>query len=86
MTLIRDLSRAKATFQSRTLHTIFTEGTDMKSNLIDIEARLVHQTEKAWLLDINGDDEPVWIPKSAAEFDDGVLTLPEPLALEKGLT
>lgn len=56
----------------------------MKSNLIDIEARLVHETEKAWLLDI-GEDKPVWIPKSAAEFDGETLTLPEPLAEEKGL-
>ena len=34
-----------------------------------------------------GEDKPVWIPKSIAEFDedDGVLTIPEPLAQEKGL-
>jgi hypothetical protein len=56
----------------------------MKSNLIDIPARLVHETDRAWLLD-TGEDKPVWIPKSAAEFDGETLTLPEPLALEKGL-
>jgi len=56
----------------------------MKSNLIDIEARLIHETERAWLLDTGG-DENTWIPKSAAEFDGETLTLPEPLALEKGL-
>lgn len=56
----------------------------MKSNLIDLPARLVHQTEKAWLLD-TGEKKPVWIAKSAAEFDGETLTLPEPLALEKGL-
>ena len=57
-----------------------------RSDLIDIEARLVHQTEKAWLLD-TGNDEPTWLPKSACEFDegDGTLTLPRSLAKEKGL-
>ena len=55
----------------------------MRSNLIDIEARLIHETEKAWKLDTGG--EPVWIAKSAAEFDGATLTLPEPLAIEKGL-
>ena len=56
----------------------------MKSDLIDIPARLIHETDGAWLLD-TGDDKPVWIPKSAAEFDGETLTLREPLALEKGL-
>lgn len=56
----------------------------MRSNLIDLPARLVHETEKAWLLD-TGEQKPVWIPKSAAEFDGETLTLPEPLALDKGL-
>jgi len=56
----------------------------MKSNLIEIEARLVHETEKAWLLD-TGEKKPVWVPKSGAEFDGTTLTIPEPLALEKGL-
>lgn len=56
----------------------------MRSNLIDIEARLVHETEKAWLLDV-GNDKPTWVPKSAAEFDGETLTIPEPLAVERGL-
>ncbi|WP_114962064.1 hypothetical protein [Tritonibacter mobilis] len=58
----------------------------MRSNLIELEARLVHQTDKAWLLD-TGEEEPTWLPKSACEFDEdtGILTLPRPLAEEKGL-
>jgi hypothetical protein len=56
----------------------------MRSNLIDIEARKVHETEKAWLLDV-GNEKPVWIPKAAAEFDGQTLTIPEPLATDKGL-
>ena len=56
----------------------------MRSNLIDIEARLVHETEKAWLLEF-GNAKPVGVPKSAAEFDGETLTIPEPLAVERGL-
>lgn len=52
--------------------------------MIDIPARLVHETELAWLLD-TGDSEPVWLPKSAVEFDGLTLTLPKYLAIEKGL-
>lgn len=58
----------------------------MKSNLIDLACQLVHETERAWLLDFGG-DKPVWIPKSAAEFDasDNICTMPERWALDKGL-
>jgi hypothetical protein len=56
----------------------------MKSDLIEIEARLVHETEKAWLLD-TGEAKPTWVPKSAAEFDGETLTIPEPTAFAKGL-
>ncbi len=55
----------------------------MISDLIDLEARLIHETTKAWLLDL-GQDEPIWFPKSACEFDGETLTMPEPLAIEKG--
>jgi len=58
----------------------------MKSDLIEIEAHLVHQTEKAWLLD-TGEDKPTWLAKSVCEFDDadGILTIPQVIAEEKGL-
>ena len=56
----------------------------MKSDLIDIPARLVHETELAWRLD-TGDKKPHWIPKSACEFDGETLTLSEATALEKEL-
>lgn len=58
----------------------------MKSNLIDLEARLIHETEKARRFDFGG-SEPVWLPKSSHEWDaeEQTVTLPEPLALEKGL-
>jgi hypothetical protein len=56
----------------------------VRSDLIDIEARLVRETEKAWLLDVGG-DESVWVPKSVAEFDGETVTLPERMAQEKGM-
>lgn len=59
----------------------------MKSNLIDITVTLVHETEKAWL--VNDGSKKVWIPKSLAELEQNgptwTLTLTERLAQEKGL-
>lgn len=60
----------------------------MKSDLIDITVQIHHETERAWLVSDGG--EKVWIPKSQAEIaPEGkvwVLTMPEWLAVEKGLT
>jgi len=42
MTLLRDLSRAKTTFQARTLHTILTEGKDMTDHLHPMRAAVFH--------------------------------------------
>ncbi len=58
----------------------------MRSNLIDLEARLVHETEMARLFDFGG-EKPVWLPKSTHEWDEAsqTVTLPEPVAVEKGL-
>lgn len=52
--------------------------------LVDIEARLKHDTEKAYLL-ITPKGE-VWVPKSQVENnEDGTFTMPEWLAIEKEL-
>jgi RNase P/RNase MRP subunit p29 len=63
----------------------------MKSDLIDIEVRVLNETDRAYRVDFGG-KETVWVPKSQCEFEyregieiNGVLTLPEWLALEKGL-
>lgn len=44
-----------------------------------------HETDHAWLLDIEG--EKVWVPKSQCEYDEstGILEIPEWLALAKEL-
>ena len=61
-----------------------------KSDLVDIACTLRHETERAWFLDV-GYAQPVWIPKSQAEYESdptggcGIITLPEWLAKEKGL-
>lgn len=56
----------------------------MKSNLIDLPARLITETEKARLFEF--ENGRAWIPKSQHEWDEvETVTLPEPLATEKGL-
>lgn len=58
----------------------------MKSDLIDCAVHLHTETEKAWLVSDTGvRADAVWVPKSQAELEDGVLTLPEWLAKEKDL-
>lgn len=55
-----------------------------RSDLVDIKAELIHETEKAYL--INDGDREVWIPKSQVEFDgDRTFTMKERLAKEKWL-
>ena len=46
--------------------------TSGRSNLYDFAARLVHETQRAVLLD-HGAEEPVWLPKSIVE-DNGART------------
>ena len=63
----------------------------MRSNLIEIEVLQLHETEKAALVTLQDLDKGVWLPKSAIEIEPSggagiwTLTIPEPLALEKGL-
>jgi hypothetical protein len=63
----------------------------MKSNIIDIDAEVTHRTEKAVLVHTGNKEESVWLPLSQIEIQhSGVggietVTLPEWLALEKGL-
>jgi hypothetical protein len=62
-----------------------------RSNLIDIEVKIHHATVKAIFASIDCDKtKAVWIPLSQIEIDGepwGVttITIPEPLAIEKGL-
>lgn len=49
----------------------------MNKKLIDFEAALIHQTDDAYLLQIDGLDENHWFPKSLTEDnDDGTWTVP----------
>ena len=55
----------------------------MSKELFDFAAKLVHETEKAWLLDTGG-PKKVWIPKSQGQDNgDGTFTVPIWLAKEK---
>lgn len=63
----------------------------MKSDLIDITVQLLHQTNKAVLVTDSAPDKGVWLPKSKIEIEPAdvgglhVVTMPEWLALDKGL-
>lgn len=59
-----------------------------KSDLIDLKVELKKETPKAWL--VHDGDREVWIPKSECELEKDRnnmydLTIPEWLAMEKGL-
>ncbi len=63
----------------------------MRSNLIDLTVDKLHETEKAVLVTTDVPENGVWLPKSRVEIEPSAtaglytLTLPEPLAIEKGL-
>jgi len=62
----------------------------VKSNLIDLDGMVHHRTEKAVLFSTDGNrSNAEWLPLSQIEIEDKhpiyTVTLPEPLALEKGL-
>ena len=51
---------------------------------VEIEGEVVRETERAWLIDVDGDE--IWLPKSiCTDNEDGTFTVPEWLAIEKGL-
>lgn len=64
----------------------------MRSNLIDIDVEVNHRTDKAVLVHTGNKEQAVWLPLSRVEIEPNAafggietLTLPEPLAIEKGL-
>lgn len=63
----------------------------MRSDLIDLEMSLHHETERAILVSDDGERKnAVWLPKSQCEFEEtspGIVkvTLSERTATEKGL-
>ena len=63
----------------------------MMSDLVDLDVQVLHETEMAALVTLDVPDNGVWLPKSKIEISEtgigGIMTvtLPEWLALEKGL-
>jgi hypothetical protein len=62
----------------------------MKSDIIDIDVMVAHRTEKAVLVHTGNKEEAVWLPLSMIEIEQehwghAIVTLPERMALEKGL-
>lgn len=61
-----------------------------RSNLVDVEVIIVHQTDKAVLVKSDEEADGVWLPLSQCEVDGepgsvGGVTLPDWLATEKEL-
>lgn len=53
-------------------------------DLVEISGEIRAQTDKA--IQLFDGDKPVWLPRSQIEInDDGTVTMPEWLALDKGL-
>lgn len=60
------------------------DGVAGRSTLIDLDGSLLSETNKAFFADVDG--TRVWLPKSLVEYDGhGQFTMPEWLAIEKGL-
>jgi Arc/MetJ family transcription regulator len=62
----------------------------MRSNIIDIDVLLLTETEKAVRVAVSEEAVGVWLPKSLIEIERTKrgtcsITLPERIALEKGL-
>lgn len=63
----------------------------MKSDLVDLDVQVLHETEMAALVTLDVPENGVWLPKAKIELSEtgigGImtLTLPEWLALDKGL-
>jgi hypothetical protein len=63
----------------------------MKSDLIDLEVFIHHETDLAVLVSLDADSEKIWLPKSRIEINGrrggriADITLPERLAIEKGI-
>ena len=63
----------------------------MKSNLVDLEGKIHHRTERAALFSLTGDrKDAVWLPLAVIEVEGGefghvTVAMPEELAVEKGL-
>jgi hypothetical protein len=57
-----------------------------RDKLIDIACTITGETGKAFRIDHGGEDD-VWVPKSLCEWstEDGTMTMPEWLAMDKGL-
>ena len=63
----------------------------MKSDYVDLDVQVLHETKKATLVTLDVPENSVWLPKAKIELSEtgivGIMTvtLPEWLALERGL-
>jgi len=57
----------------------------MRSDAVDIDVKLIHETEDAYLVCYDEDTPNVWVPKSQSDYSDGALTVSQWLAEQKGM-
>ena len=58
----------------------------MIKKLVEVEAVIEHETDGAYLLDFGGKWGPEWVPKAVTQVNgDGTFTLPEKMAIDKGM-
>ena len=62
----------------------------MTKELVDVDVDLIHETRDAYLVKVDEDTfgkeaERIWVPKSLSEYSNGVLTVEEWFAIQKGL-
>lgn len=55
-----------------------------KHDIVEVEVKLRYETKAAYLFDIDN-SEPVWVPKSQCDYEDGVVQMAEWLAKDKGM-
>lgn len=60
------------------------------AKVVDVDVDLVYETKDAYLVKIDEDTfgkeaERIWVPKSLSEYSNGVLTVEEWFAIQKGL-
>ena len=58
----------------------------MTERIFSYHGRVVHETEKAYLVALDVHTEEVWFPKSQIEYDGGhIFDIPEKIAKDKDL-
>ena len=56
-----------------------------RNRMVDLDVTLLYETEAAYKVQSADTGKVAWVPKSQCELDNGCLTMPEWLAMDKSL-